>query len=206
MATDTKIEELLYGQLNQQQYQAQLPKDQRDFGNENNKSLNSLTPTREQSLDQLNEYQKGLVEEYYKLQTSPSCADNVAEKRLCAIWKVAETDPVLCRHLEFIDELCNSSSDKITEKDSDNRAYWEEYLVPEFRTKLDWEEGKIPERALAGFTWNIICPDGQNLGKITIPSDDPTIIQQFKEQICSRCQTPYDMHDWELLPEAVAHH
>jgi hypothetical protein len=211
MTTETKIEGLLitglpYVQAHQHQHHnVARYEHHRNLAQEYDKPPNSLDLTDEKSLGQLNEYQKGLLEEYYKLQNSHSCPDDVAENRLRSIWEEAETDPVLCKHLEFVDDLCNSALEKVTKQGNDNRAYWEEYLVPELLTKLDQEEGRVRPTTLEGSTWNIKCPDGQNLGTIKLLSNDPQVIQQFKAQICDRCHAPYGTHSWERLPGDGAH-
>lgn len=146
-------------------------------------------------LSKLNEHQRSLVKEYYKLQNSPSLSTDDAEERICSIWEEAQADEVLCKRLEFIDALFSSISEKSSEKDSDSRAYWAEYLVPKIQTKLDQEEGRIPKMALEeGYTWLIECPDGQNFSTITLPNNEPQTIQQFADQMCGRCESPYSTH------------
>jgi hypothetical protein len=152
----------------------------------------------EKLLGHLNECQRSLVEEYCKLQNSqhPSKIE-----RLCSIWEAAQTDPVLCRCLEFIDDFCSFPLEEITYEEHNHQTYQSEYLVSQLQAKLDQEEGRIPIAASEGFIWLVECPDRQNLGAITLSSDDPEIVQQFKDQICGRCQTLYSVHNWKLLAE-----
>jgi hypothetical protein len=88
---------------------------------------------------------------------------------------------------------------------SPNPTYQSEYLVSQLEATLNQEEGRVPVTTSEGSTWLVECPDRQNLSTITLPSDEPKIMQQFKDQTCGRCQTPYDTHNWELLAETAAH-
>lgn len=148
-------------------------------------------------LGHLNKCQRSLVEEYYKLQNSQHSSKI---ERLCFIWEAAQTDPWLCRSLEFIDDLCDFSLGKVTKKDHDCQTYQSEYLVLQLQAKLDQEEGRILVAASEGSIWLVECPDGQNINTIML---DPKIMQQIKDQSCGRCQTSYDAHSWELLTEPV---
>jgi hypothetical protein len=153
-------------------------------------------------LGNLTESQRSLVEEYYKLQNSQAPSK---PERLCAIWEVAQTDLILCKRLELVDDLCNDFSEDFTSEDSDSQAFQSEYLVSKLEATLNQEEGRVPVTTSEGSTWLVECPDRQNLSTITLPSDNPQIMQQFKDQTCGRCQTPYGTHNWELLAETAAH-
>jgi hypothetical protein len=158
----------------------------------------------EKLLGNLSEFQRELVEEYYQLQTSKSHSKNDTTERLISIWKEAQSDPVLCKRLELVDELCTNFS-RIVEEDSDHQTYSAEYLVPQLQDKLTYEDGRVPATALGGATWLVECPDKQNLSTITLPSDDPQIMQQFKDERCGRCQTLYSTHSWEPLAISSNH-
>jgi hypothetical protein len=162
--------------------------------------------TKEKLFADLDKHRRGLVEEYYKLLNSPSLpTDDDADKRIDSIWEEAQTDSVLCKRLELVDDLCNDPAEEVTENNNDIRAYWAEYKVIQLQSRLDQEDGRVSVSAPKGegSTWLVECPDGENLSTITLPSDTPQIMQQLKDKVCSHCQTPYEEHRWKSLAKSA---
>jgi hypothetical protein len=162
-------------------------------------------------LRSLNEHQKNLVKEYYALLRSPSIPDDAANDRMDAIWKEAETESILCKYLELIDDLCIDSLEEATEEDTNYLAYLSEHLIPQLQTELDRKNGISPDDeiilSLRKYQkqelsiWAVKCPDASHIINLPLTSDN----EQFKKQKCNYCELPYSDHHWELIHSFTAH-
>lgn len=166
----------------------------------------------QQFLLALNDKQRGLVRDYYRMLTDPCIPRVVVVNRISEIWSFAENDSVLLAWLESVDFILSDEDDEEEKLSSDKRAYLSEHLCKEValfecatQPIFESSNGKLIEYATEekSVTAILKCPDGKNHVVVTLNSSQtPCKGKPFSEQVCRECNFMLHKHQVVIVINA----
>lgn len=166
-------------------------------------------------LPELNDSQKGLVRDYYRLVTASDIPRADSISRISDIWDHAEDDPVLLDWLEIIDFiLSENDSDESKYLNGNRRAYLNEHLISEVKLRGDdtpkltrsWVDIVFTcELDGESVTFFVTCPTGNSDG--FVPATGESHFCQtfsFQDSSCSQCGLKLCLHKVVEVRKPVA--